>query len=481
MSLSLRDLVFPVQLEKQTFKHDTAPRGHPRSAWNYLVGLSKKVDEKAATKKKRRRLHRPKDTFEGDTDEGSVNKRSKDSSQSSVDHARHRATRAGQQAIRDNQPVHDIKLSTGKELKIRFIPSLSLEEQVSSKSSPRNVSGSSSIKREPSEAHLPILETVKFLNRPFECPQCLFKFTSQSTADRHLKTHRDNSIIECYFCALVFDTLDELRAHVTQHLAVSSPFSCNECGSSFPNRQGFIKHMLSVHGHINPKSSQSSSNNVMAMQVKCAVCGISCPDEKFWISHIISHGKTSETECLFCLKPISGDFSIEQHVKENHLSPRPFFCYKCGVNKKSQSTLRLHMKSHFTKQDKASPSSGRLRSNSDNSSWPQGVSPSVKKFSSSFFESEQYLSRPFECRTCLHRSLKQTHLNLHLKRHEDPSIHECYFCFQKFPSYDSMKTHANEFHVGETPFNCFSCSLQFASKASLRKHFAESHPQLYQP
>lgn len=145
-----------------------------------------------------------------------------------------------------------------------------------------------------------------------------------------------------------------------------------------------------------------------------------------------SHHKVQQYCCNVCSKKFTQVTSLNQHLQA-HAGVTGYYCPRCPEkNFKLQSQLHTHMKTHGQ-------------------------------------------AFPYECSKCDEKFLQQSHLDQHLKMHDEFKF-KCDICPSSFNQESLLKKHVQR-HVEGRYLNCpvANCAESFAVRQHLSKHLLTNH------
>ncbi|PIO28088.1 hypothetical protein AB205_0114040 [Aquarana catesbeiana] len=177
------------------------------------------------------------------------------------------------------------------------------------------------------------------------------------------------------------------------------------------------------------------------------------PQESFDQSHTItpdlhrrSHGPERSTDPPQPKESSSGHEGV--HTAEHSL-----LCLGCGKSFKTNSELRLHLRSHTR------------------------VTFTCSECGKSYTEKKELLTHQkihkaessYSCSECGKRFAKKAALKRHQKIHTSERSHSCSECGKRFSEKRTLLTH-QRIHTGERPFSCPDCGKSFIQKTELNRH-----------
>ena len=92
--------------------------------------------------------------------------------------------------------------------------------------------------------------------KPFSCVVCSREFNQKSDLQRHERRHTVKGRLSCNICSLLYDNVDELKAHYKTHQKELDEkgelrHKCDQCLKTFKRKSHYTRH-LSIHQGIRP-------------------------------------------------------------------------------------------------------------------------------------------------------------------------------------------------------------------------------------
>ena len=209
-------------------------------------------------------------------------------------------------------------------------------------------------------------------NNCFICPSCSMAVCkNQASSIKFIYHYRKCSkkafIVKevCDECGEEFTQFKQLRNHKLQHV---NSFMCHLCTKSFPSNARLNYHVQYVHSAVKPYS------------------------------------------CDQCEKSYKRKAELQEHTEMSHSSHFNYSCEKCGKQFYGKKNLALHMKTHYTNEEKK-----------------------------------------HVCNICGHRFAKIKFLKNHMTVHSDVRKYACEVCGARVKTRDTLKQHRKKLHNLLTP------------------------------
>uniref|UniRef100_A0A8C5PJG8 Uncharacterized protein n=1 Tax=Leptobrachium leishanense TaxID=445787 RepID=A0A8C5PJG8_9ANUR len=248
------------------------------------------------------------------------------------------------------------------------------------------------------------------------------RFNTGSTNHNHSKTGSERKFVK----------------HWVVHDDDNKPFTCKECGKSFPRSLELQKH-LQTHTGERPFS--------------CPECGKGFMDKSNLVKHRRFHTGENLHSCLECGKVFICASYLEKHQKV-HTGEKPYSCPKCSKSFTFKANMLKHELIHTGEK-------------------PFSCSKCGKRFTykSDLVKHEMIHTgeKSFPCPECGKYFLNKSRLKVHQKTHIGEKSHTCNVCGKGFSCSSYLITHQRT-HTGEKPFSCTECGKRFIDKSGLVKH-----------
>lgn len=223
-------------------------------------------------------------------------------------------------------------------------------------------------------------KTNSILNEKIFCRLCHKEFANRAYLHNHMKTHESKSI-PCWVCKNVFETAENLSAHMKMEHKGENPFRCEHCSREFSQYNNLRRHMR-VHRE---------------KVFKCSLCNREFNEEFYLKMHMGTHTGKRVYSCGVCGEGFQSNHDLKMHVK-THSPSLLHTCNVCGKSFSKACVLRQHKKGH----------SGE---------------------------------RPHKCTKCEKTFIHRHHLTMHLKSHMDEKKLTCDICKKEFSQHSHLYKH----------------------------------------
>ncbi|KAL5274924.1 hypothetical protein ACFFRR_001133 [Megaselia abdita] len=262
------------------------------------------------------------------------------------------------------------------------------------------------------------LDVDVIFNEEGTCPLCSKTFSKKSSLLTHIRNHSAERKFVCSFCNKGFTQAANLRNHERIHTN-DRPYVCGDCGKTFTQ-------ITNLNNH---RRLHTGERPFVCIEPEC---GRSFAQVTNLNNHMKTHHKVQQYCCNICPKKFTQVTSLNTHLQA-HAGLVGFCCPRCPDKMfKQQSQLQSHMKSHG-------------------------------------------LSFPYECIKCDEKFHQPTHLDQHLKMHDEFKF-KCDLCTSSFNQEDLLKKHQQR-HLDGRYVKCpvHNCNEAFAIKQQLSKHLLSGH------
>ncbi|KAF5298636.1 hypothetical protein FQR65_LT09732 [Abscondita terminalis] len=247
---------------------------------------------------------------------------------------------------------------------------------------------------------------------------------------------------QCEFCSHDFDNCFEFLDHQHTHDG-EAVFRCDKCPEIFSLRKELVEH---DRNHRTP----------------CPHCGKSILKTSMSL-HLIKH--TDKFKCVDCGGRFNSNAALSQHIITVHTKIKDHVCETCGKRFSSQTSMRVHMKSH-----------------SDKRLYPCKLCNYAGRTASAIYvHMSTHANDTCVCEFCSKTFKSTRNLNDHLRRshtkekkhqctcHTGVRPYRCTFCEKSFIRSDGLKEHTAT-HGQRVLQECKNCRKKFTSKRGLTRH-----------
>ena len=236
----------------------------------------------------------------------------------------------------------------------------------------------------------------------------------------HCDTHNKLVGYLCETCGKRFQKQTILKEHQRSHNG-AKPFGCDICGKSFSHSGNLHSHVRTVH----------------------------CPKQRQFI--LKQKPKTATEDVL----KVTAEELIQASMAGLPKGEQTFVCTICGYRFDNGATLLAHYRIHLGEKPYQCDVCGR------------------GYMMVTHLEYHPCLNGgPFKCGKCGKAFKSSSELNKHLRTDNDPYIHKCEYCPNRFNTVCSL-----HFHLGKHDLKqCASCDKQFLRQESLEEHVSANHP-----
>ncbi|CAH0403861.1 unnamed protein product [Chilo suppressalis] len=321
---------------------------------------------------------------------------------------------------------------------------------------------------------------------------------------------RSRSGFPCFYCRHLFDNLDKLKEHTSEHkkteikkvlrnygaecLVVYADITnlcCTICNTSISNLNELKTHLsrehkknmyLDYNDRVIP--FKLTPNNVY----ECQMCGFNFETFGSIERHMNVHFRNYV--CKDCGTGFVTRYRLKVHVKSMHVGGS----FPCEICKKVFTTQQKH-KNHvntvhnMVKRFKCTICPERFSEyfrRQKHMVQQHGVAPLQYKCNvcdksfdrrytlSRHMKRDHLEERDYQCHLCSYKCFTNNELRVHMIKHNGERIFECAVCKKSYARKKTLKEHMR-IHNNDRRFACAVCGQAFVQKCSLKGHLKTHH------
>merc|ERR1719471_625252 len=249
----------------------------------------------------------------------------------------------------------------------------------------------------------------------------------------------------CHVCYTFYETAEQLRAHFrplhgdlanrvqngAYYNAEKLGFQCPSCHNVVCKKQSnsifFIYHLRKCSGQQLP------------LEKACLECGKVFSQYPSFKAHIDSHKALRSFMCHVCTKVFPSNARLNYHVQYVHSAYKPFPCTKCSKAYKRKAELLEHEEmSHSTHFNYSCDKCGKQFYGKKN----------LALHMKTHYTDEE---KKHVCTVCGYRFAKIKFLKNHMTTHSDIRQYACEICGARVKTRDTLKQHRKKLHNLLTP------------------------------
>ncbi|KPJ17537.1 Zinc finger protein 425 [Papilio machaon] len=322
--------------------------------------------------------------------------------------------------------------------------------------------------------------------------------------------NRNCSGYPCYYCRKLFENLDKLREHLTQHKKKEikkilstygaeyfvvyvdvTDLKCTICDEKVSNLNDLKSHLIKVHkkNYYSEYTDRVipfklSPNNIFECQVcgfnfetfgsierhmnihyrnyVCEECGSGFITKYRLRVHTKSLHEAGNYPCDICKKVYTTAQKQKNHVAAVHMNLKRFKCPKCP--ERFSEYFKRHK--HLVETHGMTPL--KYKCNVCDKSFDRRYSLSRH------LKRDHLEERGFHCDICPYTCFTNNELRVHMIKHNGERIYECTVCKKSYARKKTLKEHMR-IHNNDRRFACAVCGQAFVQKCSLKGHIKTHH------
>ena len=276
--------------------------------------------------------------------------------------------------------------------------------------------------------------------KPYQIDSHRSEWICQSLLGRLVQT-----LYPCHICYQVFDSKDALRQHfkaehkgLVNHISngpyynsETSSFTCPICQNEVcKNQSSSIKFIYHV---------KKCSGQAYKFKKACDECEEEFTQFKAFKSHVVLHDATKNFMCHLCTKHFPSNARLNYHVQYVHSTFKPYNCDKCDKSYKRKAELQEHEEmSHSINFNYSCEKCGKQF---------YGKKNLALHMKTHYTDDE----KKHICNICGHRFAKIKFLKNHMTVHSDIRRFACEVCGARVKTRDTLKQHRKKLHNLLTP------------------------------
>lgn len=300
-------------------------------------------------------------------------------------------------------------------------------------------------------SHITQVHSTKKGSSSVRCKHCDGSYSHIKHFQRHFrKCHvASNKILMCQFCPQTFFNKTLFFSHLRKdHTSLASRYTCDICQKTYKRKCAIRRHVL-IHIQTNT----------------CKNCNKTFYGKREFQNHRRECG--DRFLCHFCSCIMLSKFSLENHIKQKHLSSPP--CEFCGKTFARRMDLVHHVKITHTQKTKICEQCGK-------SFFTQHGLESHIKYTHEKQENT-YKKKRFWCEVC-QKFESHTTKNAHELKIKYGKRFKCDLCDLSFYTNQRLKRHIHV-HTKTRPFNCKLCNTGYYNVPYLKAHYERVHGSEY--
>mmetsp|Transcript_1767 Transcript_1767/g.2902 ORF Transcript_1767/g.2902 Transcript_1767/m.2902 type:complete len:248 (-) Transcript_1767:419-1162(-) len=169
----------------------------------------------------------------------------------------------------------------------------------------------------------------------FACSICHKKYTTKSSAERHIKTAHNGERFPCTQCGKTFAYRNLVARHV-ESVHKKKKYPCKTCKTVYTDKSSLAKHEKAHHA---------------GQQHVCKHCAKKYTFKNALDAHVLAIHKGVRFKCPHCEIEMTKKINLQKHISRFHVGQalveqRTFPCQLCGKVFNLKGNHTLHMKVH---------------------------------------------------------------------------------------------------------------------------------------
>lgn len=306
------------------------------------------------------------------------------------------------------------------------------------------------------------------------CDQCEETFSKHFDCIEHSNLHSGFTPFMCPVCDTKFSIINEYVQHAKAHTI----YKCQDCSDSFFFEEDLLRHTCNLNAHPEEtlpsiETETKSHPAQIAKTYTCVICSQSFENYSDLKNHREIHFKTRK-KCNYCLKAFANNNLLKSHL-ESHRKKSNYSCIYCKVSFKSLKHYANHKKeAHnfkcencnrwFMTGDKLLKHVCFISSNGE-----AFKCSCFKIFTKASAFKIHIGDRPYACCNCSMQFNTITNLVRHIRTHTKQKPYVCNYCDRRFTQSANLRNHVSV-HLGNKAVKCNECNFSCKTQSGLFKH-----------